>query len=126
MEFFVVLAVSLILWMMWQLHRARQFNKFKRMINRELKPVVVKQLQVMLDEQRCATYPNNEAHQHACIYYWSQYPSRILQAAIAWEVVEENWLEQTGNVRHGQHLLHIESDKLAKFVERIEIKKSAT
>jgi len=106
--------------MVWQLYRAKQFNQFKRYINHDLKILVIKQLHHQLAEQRSELFPNNDSHITASTLFWTQYPSRILQAAIAWEVVAPNWLETSGNKRHSQHLFFIERDKLATFVEPIE------
>ncbi len=119
MEIIAVLAVAIILWMLWQLYRARQFNQFKQFINTELKPLVSIALKQRLEENRDELHPNTEAHLDAATYFWCQYPSRILQAAIAWQVLDENWIEKSGNKRHCQHLFFIERDKLATFVEPI-------
>ncbi|WP_286262744.1 hypothetical protein [Thalassotalea atypica] len=121
MEIIAGIAVAIILWMLWQVYRARQFNNFKARINSELKSLVIKELQHRLERQRSETFPNNDTHIRASIYYWSQYPSRVLQAAIAWGVVTEDWLEKTGNTRHCQHLFFIERDKLAHFAKEPDI-----
>ena len=117
LEIIALLAVAIILWMLWQLHRARQFNRFKQFIETELRQKVVSHLKNELNEQRSERFPNNEAHIAASEYYWSQYPSRILQAALHWKIIEKDWLEKTGNKRHCQHLFFIERDKMAHFVE---------
>lgn len=121
MEIVALLAVTIILWMLWQLHRARQFNHFKRFIQSELKPQVIAHLKQSLNEQRSDIFPNSEAHIAASQYYWSQYSSRILQAALHWELLKSDWIETSGNKRHCQHLFFIEQDKLARFVEPITI-----
>ena len=36
-----LLAFASLLWLMWQLYRAKQYNKFKRKLISELKPVVI-------------------------------------------------------------------------------------
>ena len=115
MEFLAIAAIAVILWMLWQLFRARKFNQFKLMIMHEIRPLVIAHLEKTLVESRSEQFPNTDAHIEACSYYWGQYPSRVLQAAIAWQLVESNWLENTGNTRHCQHLFFIEKDKLAEF-----------
>ena len=62
-----------------------------------------------LEETRCNVFPNNECHQQATIFYWTQYKSRILHAALQREIVTEQWLKDTGNLRNAQHLFYVES-----------------
>lgn len=119
MEVIAVLAAAALVWMSWQLYRAKQFNKFKQAINTELKPRVIAYLKQELVETRSELTPNTDAHIHASLYFWCQYPSRILQAAMRWQLLDEHWFEQTGYKRHCQHLFFIEQDKLASFVEKV-------
>jgi len=116
-EIFAVIALAIILWMVWQLFRARKFNHFKGVINRELKPMVIAQIKDNMIEYRSDIFPNCAAHEQATIYYWCQYPSRILQAAIVWQLIDKDWLRKTGNIRNYQHLFFIEKDKLADIAK---------
>lgn len=117
MEIAFILAALLLGWMAWQLYRAKQFNQFKRYITDDLRPQVLTKLADQLNEGRSDRFPNNDAHIEASKLYWSAYPSRVLQAALAWQVLPEDWVENSGNKRHCQHLFFIEQDKLATFVE---------
>lgn len=120
LEFFAFLACAILLWLGWQLYRAKQFTKFKWQIDQRLKPLVVAHIKEELANGRSELFPNNHCHQQATIFYWCQYRSRIVQAAIHWHLVEQDWLEKTGNVRHCQHLFFIEKDKLATFHNTIK------
>ncbi len=105
-------ALGLLLWMVWLLFKAKQFTRFKRMIETDLKPQVIAKLTSELQHSKSNATPNNEAHIDATIFYWCQYTSRILQAALAHQIIDQQWLEKTGNLRNCQHLFHIEADKL--------------
>ncbi|WP_448211325.1 hypothetical protein [Colwellia sp. MEBiC06753] len=115
MEILATAAIMLIVWMLWQLYRARRFNQFKRHIIRELKPKVQKAVDTWLVAQRSELTPNTDAHIAASQAYWTAYPSRTLQAALRWHVIDQQWLIDSGNVRNCQHLFFIEQDKLAHF-----------
>lgn len=106
------LAIAVLLWMAWLLVKAKKFTRFKQLIEQELQPQVVNHLKTKLIESRCELTPNNDIHISATIFYWSQYKSRILQAALANGIIDEQWLKETGNYRNCQHLFHIEGDKL--------------
>ncbi len=108
MDIFVVIAGSILLWMAWQLYRAKQFTQFKKLIEREIKPQIIEHLKVELAENRCETFPNSDCHIQASIAYWCQYKARILQCALTHDVINEQWLKDTGNYRNCQHLFHIE------------------
>jgi len=111
-EIILILALGSLLWLLWQVYRAKQFNKFKRTLIREIKPKVIADIEAELEQSRSELFPNNEAHQAATIYYWSQYPARILQAALFREIVDEKWLKDTGNWRNSQHLFHVGQHQL--------------
>lgn len=117
-EIFAIAAVMLITWMAWQLYRAKRFNRFKRQIITEVKPLVAKHVAQMLVESRDEQTPNTDAHIHACQYYWTQYVSRTLQAALHWQLIDEQWLKRTGNIRNCQHLFYIERNKLVEFNDK--------
>lgn len=115
MEIIVVIvafAVIFLIWLVWQLMRAKHFTQFKQQITQELKPKVIAAIIAEMDESRTEKKPNTPAHQEATILYWTASSSRILQAALMREIIDENWLKETGNLRNCQHLFHIESDKL--------------
>jgi len=112
-EFIVAAAVVVLLWFVWQLVKAKRFTKFKQCLEKEIKPKVFAHIMNELDETRSDLLPNNEVHQQATLYYWGQYKVRILQAALIREIIDEQWLKDTGNVKNSQHLFFIERDKLA-------------
>ncbi|WP_281556344.1 hypothetical protein [Thalassomonas sp. RHCl1] len=107
-----VIALGALAWLIYQLLRAKKFTRFKQTLEQEIKPKVVRHIINELNETRSELFPNNEAHQQATIYYWCQYKSRILQAALNREIIDENWLKQTGNWRNSQHLFHVEAHVL--------------
>ncbi len=113
-EIIASLAFSALAWLIWQLIKAKKFNRFKEKIDEELKDKVVTAIIDELNETRSDMFPNNECHQAATIFYWTQYKSRILQAALNKEIIDEQWLKDTGNLRNSQHLFFIEQDKMAR------------
>jgi len=113
-EIIAFLAFISLAWLIWQLIKAKRFNRFKERIDLELKGKVITAIIDELNETRSDMYPNNEYHQTATIYYWTQYKSRILQAALNKEIIDEQWLKNTGNLRNSQHLFFIEQDKMAR------------
>lgn len=112
LEIIVVIAVLFLIWLIWQFIRAKRFTQFKRQIFRELKPKVIESIVVEMAETRDEQLPNSPAHQEATIHYWSASAGRILQAALKRDIIDEQWLKETGNLRNTQHLFHIERDKL--------------
>jgi DNA-binding HxlR family transcriptional regulator len=110
--FFAVFALIILLWMAWLLIKAKRFTQFKREIEQELKPKVIADILAELEESRSELFPNNEVHQQATLYYWTQYKARILQAALQREIISTQWLKDTGNLRNSQHLFHIEQQYL--------------
>jgi len=111
-EVIVLIAGSALLWLCWQLLQAKKFTKFKQRIEQELKPQVINKIIEDLNEQRSELFPNNDCHTNATIFYWTQYKSRILKAALQQEIIDETWLKDTGNWRNSQHLFHIEQHVL--------------
>jgi len=112
--------VLLLLWMGWQIYRAKQFNRFKQFIRHDIKPQVVEHLKSNLVKNRNENFPNDECHIQASIDYWCVSTARMLQYALQYELVSEKWLKETGNYRHCQHLFHIEGQYLHTFIEQIE------
>lgn len=108
MEVIAIICWCVLLWLVWQLWQARRFNTFKKYVITELKPKVIEAIKDDLLKTRTETFPNNSTHQEATILYWSQYPSRVVQSALEFEVITEQWLKESGNLRHCQHLFHIE------------------
>ena len=111
-EILPFLAGAVILWMAWLLVKAKRFTQFKQHIEKELKPKVIADILAELEENRSDVFPNNEIHQQATVYYWSQYKGRILQAALQREIITTQWLKDTGNLRNSQHLFHVEQEYL--------------
>ncbi|MBL4941472.1 MAG: hypothetical protein JKY81_07375 [Colwellia sp.] len=114
MQIIAVLALASLAWLIWQLVKAKRFTRFKRKIEDELKDKVISDIINELNETRSDLYPNNDCHQAATIFYWTQYQSRILQAALNREIIDEQWLQSTGNLRNSQHLFFIEQDKTSR------------
>ena len=112
MEFIVAAALGVLIWLIWQLVQAKRFTQFKHCLENEIKPKVFAHIINELNETRSETFPNNDVHQAATLYFWGQYNSRILQAALIREIVDEQWLKDTGNMKNSQHLFFIERDKL--------------
>ncbi|WDE08365.1 hypothetical protein SG34_022925 [Thalassomonas viridans] len=110
----VIFAFGAFAWLVWQLLRAKKFTRFKQTLEQEIKPKVVAHIINELNETRSELFPNNQAHQEATIYFWCQYKSRILQAALDREIIDKEWLTATGNLRNCQHLFHVERHLLAK------------
>lgn len=112
MELGLVIITSLSLlflfWIIWQFIQAKKFTQFKNFVNSELKEKVIVAIKNDLIEHRNDDYPNNQAHIDATIYYWTQYPIRILQAALKYEVIDEKWLIESKNIRNSQHLSYIQ------------------
>jgi len=112
-EFFVIAAIAILSWFFWQLIKAKRFTKFKQHLEQELKPKVFEHIITELNETRTELLPNNKIHQQATLYYWGQYKVRILQAALIRDIIDEQWLKDTGNLKNSQHLFFIERDKLS-------------
>ena len=115
MEVIVILAIialAALFWLIWQLITAKKFTRFKLMLEQEIKPRVVTHIIDELNENRCEQFPNNQAHQDATIFYWCQYKARILQAALERDIIDEQWLRSTNNLRNSQHLFHVEKHLL--------------
>ena len=115
MEILALLAGTVLIWMAWQLYRAKQFTQFKNDIETKLKPQVIEALSTHLEETRSDIFPNNEYHQQASQLYWCQYKSRIVQAALKFGVIDKQWLIDNNKLRHCQHLFHVERAYLANL-----------
>lgn len=111
-EIIIVLAALFLAWLIWQLMRAKHFTQFKRTIQSELKSKVIADIIEEMEQTRTTERPNTLIHQEATISYWSASSGRILQAALLREIVDENWLKETGNWRNSQHLFHVEAHLL--------------
>jgi hypothetical protein len=112
MQIIAILALVSMAWLIWQLVKAKRYTRFKQRIEDELKEKVVASIIEELAEKRCTTFPNNDCHQEATIFYWCQYKSRLLQAALQREIITEQWLKDTGNLRNAQHLFYVEREHL--------------
>jgi len=112
MEIIALLALLSLLWLIWQLIKAKKFTRFTSDIEKQLKTKVIENIIAELDATRSDIYPNNECHQQATIKYWTQYKSRILHAALQREIIDQQWLKDSGNLRNAQHLFHIERQYL--------------
>lgn len=108
MQIIAVLALLLMAWLIWQLIKAKRYTRFKQIIEAELKEKVIASIIEELRDNRSATFPNNDCHQEATIYYWCQYKSRLLHAALQREIITEQWLKDSGNLRNAQHLFFVE------------------
>lgn len=109
MQIIVILALTSMAWLIWQLIKAKRYTRFKQKIEEELKEKVIANILEELRDNRSATLPNNDCHQEATIYYWCQYKSRLLHAALQREIITVQWLKDSGNLRNAQHLFFVES-----------------
>ncbi|WP_019028484.1 hypothetical protein [Colwellia piezophila] len=112
MEIIATLALLSLLWLSWQLVKAKQFTRFKQQIETELKEKVIANIIEELALTRGELLPNNDCHQAATLLFWTQYKSRILHAALAREIIDQQWLIDSGNLRNAQHLFFIERQYL--------------
>jgi hypothetical protein len=112
MELFAFVALLILAWLSWQLVKAKKFTRFKQQIDTELKNKVIVNIKDELIRTRCEGLPNNDNHQAATIFYWTQYKSRILHAALSREIISQEWLINSGNLRNAQHLFFIEREYL--------------
>ena len=108
MQIIVVLALASMVWLIWQLIKAKRFTRFKQKIEDELKEKVIASIIEELCANRSEAFPNNDCHKEATILYWTQYKSRILHAALQREIITEQWLKDSGNLRNAQHLFYVE------------------
>ena len=88
--------------------RAKHFSQFNQQIKQELTPKVIDSIIEEMAQTRCDKFPNTQVHQEATIAYWSASTARVLQAALMRDIIDEQWLKDTGNLRNSQHLFHIE------------------
>lgn len=112
MEIIAILALLSLVWMLWQLVKAKRFTRFKQQIDIELKDKVIADIIEELTLTRSEQLPNNDCHQAATLLFWTQYKSRILHAALAREIINQQWLIDSGNLRNAQHLFFIERQHL--------------
>lgn len=108
-DIIVALAFALLIWMMWRLYQAKQYNKFIDWLNIEIKPQLLTAIAEELEDNRCDDFPNNECHQQAAMYFYQQYPVRIFEAAVKREIISEDWFLSKKNKRHASHLLFIQA-----------------
>ncbi|MBU2869644.1 hypothetical protein [Colwellia sp. E2M01] len=106
------LAVMSMIWLLWQLVKAKRFTRFKQLIEADLKDKVIANIKEELIATRSEELPNNESHEEATILYWTQYKSRILHAALVREIIDQQWLIDSGNLRNTQHLFFVERQYL--------------
>lgn len=114
MEIIAVLSFSALFWLVWQLFQAKKHTRFKRYIDTEIKPAVINDIKQELLETRSDLFPNNEVHEEATLYYWTEYRVRILQRALKREILDELWLKRSGYLRQSQHLFYVEQAALNK------------
>lgn len=108
MEIILVLAITFLLWLAWQLFRAKQFNRFKTWLAEKIKPKVINALTEQLLNERCEQFPNTDVHIEAAVIFWTKHPIRILQWALEHQILDEEQLKKTGHWRNCQHLFHIQ------------------
>lgn len=108
MQIIAALALASLVWLIWQLVKAKRFTRFKQKVEDELKDKVIDNIMAELSNNRSDIFPNNDCHQEATILYWTQYKSRILHAALQREIITEQWLKDSGNLRNAQHLFYVE------------------
>ncbi|TLU64159.1 hypothetical protein FE810_12700 [Thalassotalea litorea] len=101
----VSLAVILIGFMVWKLIQARQYNRFIDWLNQDIKPQLLSMIENELVESRCDLTPNNESHIQATKAFYSAYPIRILEAALAREIIPVEWLNARKHKRFASHMM---------------------
>jgi len=112
MIYLEVFALLGLVWMFWQLYRAKQFTQFKRNLNEKTKLSVIEHINEELESERTELTPNNENHIEATLFYWTQYPVRILQYALNREILQVEKLKRDGQWRYCQHLIHVQQHLL--------------
>jgi len=115
MQIIAILALLSMAWLIWQLIKAKRFTRFKQKIENELKEKVIASIIEELCDNRSEIFPNNNCHQKATIFYWTEYTSRILHAALQREIITQQWLKDSGNLHNAQHLFFIEQKFLPSF-----------
>ncbi len=115
-EILIIVAAVTLLWLCWQLYRAKQFTKFKHYLKEEIQPQVVELIITDLEDCRSSTFPNNTCHQAATINYWTQYHVRILQYALEKDILNKGILVKQKRWRFCQHLLAIEQRFLNPYL----------
>ena len=113
MEIIATLALLSLVWLIWQLVKAKRFTRFKQQIESELKDKVIVSIKEELELSRCELFPNTDCHQSATLFYWTQYKSRILHAALQRELIDQQWLIDNGNLTNAQHLFFIERQHIS-------------
>lgn len=118
---FIGSGLALIAWLAWQLVKAKQFTRFKLYLIKDIKPQVKQSIIEQLHDERSDVFPNNEEHQKATCYYWTQYPVRVLQWALAHNILTEQQLKQEKQWRNCQHLFYVEQAYLVKEQPRVTL-----
>ncbi len=108
-EIIIGLAAFILLWMMWRLYQAKQYNRFIDWLNVDISPKLAQVLIAEMEQNRSELFPNTEDHIHAALMYYRQYPVRIFEAAVAREVIEQGWLIDKPHKRWAAHLLFIQA-----------------
>lgn len=108
LEVISLLAVLTLITMLWLLLKAKQYNKFLRMLIDDIKPQLVEAIKIDLIAKQSELTPNNQAHIDATIYYWTCHKVRIFQGAYQFGILDDDWLSTPQNKRNVQHLMHVE------------------
>lgn len=118
MEIAIVVAAGILAWFAWQLFRAKQFNAFKVYLRQEVKPKLITAIEAELVATQNEFTPNNDSHRSATVYFWTQHSVRILQKALALDILSETQLKANKKWRFCQHLFFIEKQYLVKLQEK--------
>ncbi len=123
MVVFSLLAISILLWLIWQLIKAKRFTRFCHYIEHNLKQEVAEKLvaEFMNPSSQFSILKNEPAR---TVEFWMQYKVRILQAALLTDIINEDWLKQTNNVRNSQHLFFIDREKIVVLENKHPMDKS--
>jgi hypothetical protein len=105
-EIIILLAGLSLLWLGYNLYRAKQYNKFLSWLDQEIKPQLIIKLKEELELSRNDLTPNNDCHIQATIHYWTSHKVRILEGALSREIIPASWLGNKLNYRMAQHLRH--------------------
>ncbi|TRX55725.1 hypothetical protein [Thalassomonas sp. M1454] len=108
-EAIAILATLILIWMMWRLYQAKQYNAFIDWLRLDIAEKVAADLEAKLIEQRSPENPNNQAHIEATQLFYQQAPVRIFEYAVTHQIISSQWLEKKSNKRHASHLLFVQS-----------------
>lgn len=115
------MAIAILIFMMWRLYQAKQYNKFIDWLNGPIKDQVAAHLKDYLIAQRCELLPNNDTHIQAATLFYMQYPVRIFQQAVKLGIIDKQWFYIKKNKRFAAHLYAIQAPYKISTIQYTEI-----